>query len=102
MLRMTLEWVNFTAGLCEGWMHYTVICASQVEIQASFKRRKVLSDPAYFPPMCYITFSMVCYYMGQIFRTVKRKGRVGEAFHFSFITLKKLESFVSQWMNSVH
>lgn len=81
-----------------------VICASKVKIQAAFKRRKVLSDSAYFPPLCYITFSVVCYYMGQSFRTEKKKGTGWEGFPFFFfsITFKKLESLVSQWMNSAH
>lgn len=85
----TLEWVRFIVGLWEGWIHCMATGASIVKTEAAFKRRKVLSDSAYLPSMCYITFSVVCYHMGQTLRTVNRKGRAREAFHFFFTMLKR-------------
>lgn len=55
------------------------ICASKVKIEALLKS-KILTDSAHRLPICYIMFSVVHYYVGQIFRRVKRKGRAGKAF----------------------
>lgn len=60
-----------------------VICASRVKIQAAFKRRKVLSDSTYFPPMGYITFSVVCYYMGHLQDSKMKAEKQGKFFILS-------------------